>query len=77
MFNVPNGVYAFTITPPDRYEASPSSGSITVHFADINQQVEFTSTVLDGQLLVELVIFTLVIVCVLVLLAVVLYIRKH
>ena len=77
VFNVPNGVYAFTITPPDGYEASPSSGSITVHFADINQQVTFTSTVRDDQLLVELAVFTLVIVLVVVLFTVVLYMRKH
>jgi hypothetical protein len=77
VFNVLNGVYAFFITPLRGYEVSPSSGSITVHFADRNQQVTFTSTISDGQLLIELSVFTLVIVLVVILLAVVLYKRKH
>lgn len=77
VFDVPNGVYAFSITPPSGYEAAPSSGSVTVHFADGNQQVTSTSTVSDGQLLIELSVFTLVVVLVVVLLAVVLYLRKH
>jgi len=72
---VPNGVYAFTVTPPDGYEASPSSGSITVHFADINQQVTFASTISDGLPLFALVI-ALGIVLTVVLLAIVFYQRK-
>ena len=76
VFNVPNGVYAFTITPPNGYEASPSSGSITVHFADTHQQVTFTSTVSDGLSLVGLAI-ALAIILAVVLLAIVVYVRKR
>jgi outer membrane protein assembly factor BamB len=75
VFNVPNGVYGFVITPPNEYEASPASGSITVHFADANQQVTFTSTVSDGLPLFALAI--LAIVLVLVLLTIVFYLRKR
>ena len=77
VFNVPNGVYAFSITPPSGYVASPSSGSITVHFANINQQVTFTSTVPKFPSLIVLSLFMMTILLAAVLLAVVLYRRKH
>jgi outer membrane protein assembly factor BamB len=76
VFDVPNGVYAFTVTPPTGYEASPSSGSITVHFDDVSQQVTFTSSGSGGLSLIELAI-TLAIVLAVLLLAIVLYIRKR
>ena len=70
---MPNGVYNFSVTPPTGYEASPEAGSITVHFADVNQEVAFKSTVTDEQLLAELVIFTVVTVLIIILLAVILH----
>jgi hypothetical protein len=77
VFNVPNGVYNFSITPPTGYEASPDAGSITVHFADVNQEVTFKSTVTDEQVLIELAVFALITVLVVILLAVVLRRRKR
>jgi hypothetical protein len=41
IFNLSNGVYSFSVDPPSGYEAFPSSGSITVHFARVNQEIEF------------------------------------
>jgi hypothetical protein len=71
VFNVANGDYAFSVNPPAGYEASPSSGSITVSFEDVNQQITFTSTF--PPLIIALSLF---IIMVIVLLAVVLYRRK-
>ena len=72
VFNVANGDYAFSVTPPAGYEASPSSGSITVSFENVSQQVSFTST-FPFSLIIVLSLF---IIMVIVLLAVVLYRRK-
>jgi outer membrane protein assembly factor BamB len=77
VFNVPNGVYNFSVTSPTGYEASPSSGSITVHFADVNREVTFKSTVSDEQLLLELAALTLVTVPIITLLAIILRKRKR
>lgn len=41
-FDAPNGVYAFFVTPPSGYDASPSSGSITVNGAIVEEQITFT-----------------------------------
>jgi len=76
VFKVPNGVYVFNVTAPSGYEASPSSGSVTVHFADVNQEVTFKSTVSDEQLLAELAILAVVTAMVVIILAVVLHKRK-
>ena len=76
VFNMPNGVYSYIVTPPSGYEASPSSGSVTVHFADINEQITFTFTVSDEQILAELSIFTLAILLIVILLVVILRRRK-
>jgi hypothetical protein len=72
VFNVANGDYAFSVTPPVGYEASPSSGSITVSFENVNQQITFTS-IIPFSLIIVLSLF---IIMVIVLLAVVLYKRK-
>jgi outer membrane protein assembly factor BamB len=77
VFNVPNGVYNFSVTPPKGYAASPEVGSVTVHFADMNQEVAFTSTFTDEQLLIEVTVFTLVTVSIIILLAVILWKRKR
>ena len=42
-FNVPNGNYAFTVTQPKGYAASPDSGSITVNSTNVTQQVTTTT----------------------------------
>jgi subtilase family serine protease len=77
VFNVPNGFYNFSVTPPTGYEASPEAGSITVHFADVNQEVAFKSTVTDEQLLTELAVLTVVTAAISILLAVILHKRKR
>jgi outer membrane protein assembly factor BamB len=76
VFNVSNGVYNFSVTPPTGYEASPDAGQVTVHFADISQEVTFKSTITDEQLLMELAVFTIVILLIFVLLAVIIHKRK-
>jgi outer membrane protein assembly factor BamB len=76
VFDVPNGVYAFTVIPPGGYEASPSSGSVTVHFADVDHQVTFTSTMSAGLSQVELAV-TLAIVVAVVMLAILIYIKRR
>jgi len=77
VFNVANGVYAFSITPPTGYEASPSSGSITVNFADVNQQVTFTSTMPEFSLIFVLSLFIVIVILVAALLSIVLHRRKN
>ena len=77
VFNVPNGVYNFSVTPPMGYVASPEVGSITVQFADVTQDVAFTFTGTDEPLLIELAIFTLITGLIITLLAVILKKRKH
>jgi len=42
-FSVPNGTYSFTIGSVTGYTISPSSGSITVNGANVNQAITFTS----------------------------------
>jgi len=42
-FNEPNGTYSFSISPISGYSASPSSGSITVNGANVNQAITFTA----------------------------------
>jgi hypothetical protein len=76
VFNVPNGAYNFSVTPPTGYVASPETGSVTIHFADVNQEVSFKSTVTDEQILLELAIFTAVTVPIIILLAVILRKRR-
>ena len=77
VFNVPNGVYNFSVTPPTGYEASPVTGQITVHFADVNQEVAFEAGVIEEQLLIELAVLTAVTVPIIILLAVILHKRKR
>ena len=43
-FSVPNGTYSYTIGSVSRYTASPSSGSILVNGANVNQAIAFTTT---------------------------------
>jgi len=76
VFDVPNGVYAFTVTSPSGFEASPSSGSVTVHFADADQLVTFTSTGSAGVPPVELAV-TLAIALAVAILAIILYIKNR
>jgi hypothetical protein len=73
VFSVANGDYAFSVTPPAGYEASPSSGSITVSFEDVNQQITFTSTISFSAIIFLLL---LIIILLAVLLVVALYRRK-
>ena len=42
-FSVPNGTYSYTIGSVSGYTASPSSGSITVNGANVNQAITFTA----------------------------------
>ncbi|MDH5595131.1 MAG: PQQ-like beta-propeller repeat protein, partial [Candidatus Bathyarchaeota archaeon] len=76
MFSVPNGVYAFSITPPTDYTASPSSGSVTVKGENINLKIRFTPTSPDFPSLIVLSLFIMAILLAAVLLAVVLYRRR-
>ena len=76
VFYVPNGVYAYSVTSPSGFEASPSSGSVTVHFASMNQQVTFASTGSGGVSPVGLAI-TLAIVLAVVVLAIAIYVRNR
>ena len=76
VFHVPNGVYGFNVTAPGGFEASPSSGSVTVHFADMNQQIKFTSATAGGLPVVELAI-TLTVALAIVILAMVLYVKNR
>jgi outer membrane protein assembly factor BamB len=43
VFNVPNGVYSFSVTSPPDYTAYPSSGTVTVNAMNGYQQITFTS----------------------------------
>ncbi|MGD0249385.1 MAG: hypothetical protein ABSB97_00605 [Thermoplasmata archaeon] len=38
----PNGTYSYSVTPPNGYSASPSSGSVTVSGGSVNVAVTFT-----------------------------------
>jgi outer membrane protein assembly factor BamB len=42
VFNVPNGVYSFSVASPNGYTASPESGNVTVDGANVNQQIIFS-----------------------------------
>jgi len=42
-FNEPNGTYSFSIASINGYSVSPSSGSITVNGANVNQAITFTA----------------------------------
>jgi len=42
-FNEPNGTYSFSIGSVTGYTVSPSSGSVTVNGANVNQAITFTS----------------------------------
>jgi outer membrane protein assembly factor BamB len=43
-FNITNGVYPFSVTPPAGYDALPSSGGVIVNGADIVKQITFIFT---------------------------------
>ena len=62
VFNVPNGIYPFAITPPTGYVASPISGTANVNFADMNEKINFALIDATSTLLVPLllVVITLV-----------------
>jgi hypothetical protein len=77
IFSVPNGVYTFSITPPDGYMASPSSGTVTVNSANLNEQIIFTSASpkLPSPIVLSLIVMAILLAAVL--LAIVLYRRKH
>jgi hypothetical protein len=77
VFNVANGVYTFSITPPAGYDVSPSSGLITVNFADVNQQVTFTSPMLEFSSIIGLSLFIAIVILVAALLAIALHRRKN
>jgi hypothetical protein len=76
VFNVANGGYAFSVTPPTGYEVSPSSGLITVNFANVSQQIIFTSTMPEFSAIIGLSLFIVIVILVAVLLAIVLHRRK-
>ena len=76
-FDVPNGVYAFSIMPPTGYTASPSSGSVTVKGENINEKIIFTPTIPKFPSLIVLSLFIMAILLVAGLLAVAIYRRKH
>ena len=75
IFNLSNGVYSFSIDPPSGYEAFPSSGSITVHFAEVNQEIEFRKI----ENITSLIALSLLLIVLIVLLAFGLniYIKRH
>jgi outer membrane protein assembly factor BamB len=77
IFSVPSGVYEFSVTSPTGYTASPSSGTITVNGADVNEIVTFTSTIPKLPSPLVLLLIVMAILLAVVLLAVVLYRRKH
>ncbi|MCJ7614467.1 hypothetical protein MUO71_06885, partial [Candidatus Bathyarchaeota archaeon] len=43
-----NGVYTFSVTAPPEYMAIPSTGTVTVNNANVNQQITFTPTTQDS-----------------------------
>ncbi len=40
-FSLPNGTYPFTVVPPPGYGATPSSGTVTVAGASVNETITF------------------------------------
>jgi outer membrane protein assembly factor BamB len=42
VFNVPNGVYEYYVTPPSGYNTSQLTGSVTVNGSGVNIQITFT-----------------------------------
>ena len=45
VFNEPNGTYSYTIGSVSGYTVSPSSGTITVNGANVNQAITFTPVI--------------------------------
>jgi outer membrane protein assembly factor BamB len=76
-FNVPNGIYAFAITPPAGYTVSPASGSITVNSINVTQQVTFTPVTSTHPPIVLIALTISVITVATVVIANVLYKKKH
>ncbi len=77
IFNVSNGIYAFAITPAAGYTALPASGSITVNSMNVNQQVTFTPITSEPPPIVLISLILAIITATAVLLATVLYKKKH
>jgi len=77
VFNVPNGVYSFSITSPHDYTAYPSSGTVTVNATNVNQQIAFTSTIQDFPWLLVASLSVGVVLLALAITAFLLYSRKH
>jgi outer membrane protein assembly factor BamB len=75
-FSASNGVYAFSISSPAGYMASPSSGSVTVDSEDKNVQVVFTAIPRSPSLL-DLSIFMIMMLMIAILFAVALWRSKH
>ncbi|MFX0201039.1 MAG: 4Fe-4S binding protein, partial [Candidatus Hodarchaeota archaeon] len=79
-FNVPNGVYDFSIPEvggwPTSYMPSPSSGSVTVNGENINVQVIFTPPTLQYSSLILPLLFIITTVLAAAILAVVIHRRK-
>jgi hypothetical protein len=76
-FNVPNGIYAFAITPPAGYTVSPASGSVTVDSLNVTQQVTFTPVTSTHPPIVLIALTVSVITVATVVIANVLYKKKH
>jgi len=77
VFDVPNGVYSFSITSSIDYTAFPSSGTVTVNSANFDQQIKFNSTIQDFPWLLFASLFAGAILFLLTIMAIVLYRRKN
>jgi outer membrane protein assembly factor BamB len=73
-FSVPNGVYAFSITPPAGYSASPLSGTVTANSAQVDRGVTFASSADTSSPVIPLLLVALLLVAAM--LATILYRRK-
>jgi len=58
-FNVPNGVYAFSVTPPSGYNASQLTGSVTVNDTNVSVQITFISVTDEFPSLIVLTFFVI------------------
>ncbi|TET28854.1 MAG: hypothetical protein E3J73_00245, partial [Candidatus Bathyarchaeum sp.] len=77
MFNMQNGDYSFSVVGPVDYAASPSSGTVTVNSANVNQQITLTSSVQDFPWLLVASLFVVVMIFLIAPGAFVLRRRKH
>jgi outer membrane protein assembly factor BamB len=61
LFNLQNGTYSFSVTPPTDYVSFPSSGTITVNSANVNEQITFSSSIegFPWSIIVSLVVVTI------------------